>query len=183
MAGRIRLFDIIGGVVTPTEHCYTIASLKNIMEEYGENAGKIMAYLHYMCSLNGQDNPFADLPEEEKQEVITRQICPEIDTDAVDIKDALEVVRKMHETATYTVYKGFKVMLEKLGRYLQVNELTTGMDGNLTQVVNAAKSYPALSQAFKEAYKEHLEEVQSEKVRGGVRLSYDEDDNDEIEGL
>lgn len=181
MASRIRLFDIIGGQVLPTEHCYTIASLKNILEEYGENAGRIMAYLHYMTSMNGQDNPFADLPEEEKQEVITRQICPEIDTDSVVIKDALEVVLKMYESATYTVYKGFKMMMERMGRYLQTHDLTSGIDGNWKDVISAAKSYPELKNAFKEAYKEHLDEIESEKVRGGIKLSYDEDDDDDLD--
>ena len=41
----VKLFDIQNGVVVPTEHCYTLKSLKDIMDEYPEEHLKIYQYL------------------------------------------------------------------------------------------------------------------------------------------
>ncbi len=42
-----KLFDIQNGTVVPTEHCYTLRTLKNIMEKYPDNYLKIYQYLFY----------------------------------------------------------------------------------------------------------------------------------------
>lgn len=175
------LFDIASGVVTPTEHCYTIAVYKNVIDEFGGNAGKIFAFLHYMCSLNEKTNPFALIPEPEKEEIIIRQICPELDTDGQVVREALEMTKKLYESSTYTLFKGFKMLIDRLGAYLQKTEWTDGKDGNMSQLVNAAKSYPALRDAYKQAYKEYQEEQGINQVRGGGQMAYDEDDEDDID--
>ena len=45
----VRLFDIQNEKIVPTEHCYTIKFLKDIMNEYNENDEylKIYCYLFY----------------------------------------------------------------------------------------------------------------------------------------
>lgn len=176
-----RLFDIVNGVVTPTEHCYTIAAYKNVIDEFGENSGKIFAFCHYMCSLNEKTNPFALLPEAEKEEVITRQICPEIDTGHLVVREAWELTRQVYETTSYRLYKGFKMNQDKLGMLLQTTEWTTGKEGNILQLVAAAKAYPALREAYKQAYREYQEEQGNNQARGGADLAYDEDDDDDID--
>lgn len=175
------LFDIKDGLVTPTEHCYTIAAFKNVIDEFGENAGKIFAFCHYMYSLNEKKNPFANLPEAEKEEVITRQLCPELDTDHPAVREAMELVQKTYDTSTHRAYKGFKMMLDNLGEYMQTHKITDGRDGNMTQLVNAAKSYPSLREAYRMSYRDYQEELGNETPRGGVDLAYDEDDLDDIE--
>jgi hypothetical protein len=45
----IRLFDIQNNKVVPTEHCYTLKFLKDIMDEFPEDYLKIYAYLFYMA--------------------------------------------------------------------------------------------------------------------------------------
>ena len=40
-----KLFDIQNGKVVPTEHCYTLKSLKDIMDNYPEDHLKIYQYL------------------------------------------------------------------------------------------------------------------------------------------
>ena len=32
-----RLFDVQNGVVVPTEHCYTLKALKDVMDNYPED--------------------------------------------------------------------------------------------------------------------------------------------------
>ena len=48
----IKLFDIQNSKVVPTEHCYTIKSLKNIMDKYPDDHILIYQYIFYMtCPL------------------------------------------------------------------------------------------------------------------------------------
>ena len=47
----IRLFDIHNGKVVPSEHCYTLKFLKDIMDEYGDESVKVYAYMFYMTVL------------------------------------------------------------------------------------------------------------------------------------
>lgn len=176
-----NLFDIKDGLVIPTEHCYTIAAYKNVIDEFGDNAGKIFAFCHYMCSLNEKTNPFALLPEAEKEEVITRQICPELDTEGAVVREALEHTTRLYETSTQRLFKGFKMMLDSLAQYLQTTPVTGGQEGNINQVVAAAKSYPAIREAYKAAYREYQDEQGNNSARGGAQLAYDEDDPDDID--
>ena len=40
----VRLFDVQNGVVIPTEHCYTLKALKEIMDNYPDDYLKILGY-------------------------------------------------------------------------------------------------------------------------------------------
>lgn len=177
----VKLFHMDQGIFTLTEYAATMNTLKGIQDEYEDNSPKIWAYLHYMKSLDKITNPFFNIPELEKQEIIIRQICPEIDVDTPGIQDALDLVEKCYTSPTLTVFKGFKMMLEKLGVYLQNHELTTGMDGNMREVMSAAKNYPDLNRAFKEAYREYEEELGNGKAWGDANLAYDEGAEDDID--
>ena len=41
-----KLFDIQGGKLVPTEHCYTINWLKDIMDEYKEEYEYLKVYMY-----------------------------------------------------------------------------------------------------------------------------------------
>jgi hypothetical protein len=45
-----RLFDVQNGVVVPTEHCYTLKALKDVMDEYPDEYLKVYMYLFYVLS-------------------------------------------------------------------------------------------------------------------------------------
>ena len=62
----IRIFDIQNGKVIPTEHCYTITSYKEIMENYPDDYISIFAYIFYLSCPNPELNPFFDVPEVDK---------------------------------------------------------------------------------------------------------------------
>lgn len=169
----IRLFDIQNGKVTPTEHCYTIEYLKNLMEEYPLDYLKIYAYLFYMVCPNPDLNPYFNAPEHEKEEIILQDIAAEFSTEDDMIIHALERTRKMYETPTYRSYIGMKKMLDRLATYMENTEITHGRDGNITALVNAAKNFDAIRSSFKGVYKD-LQEEQSSSVRGGKNLAYDD---------
>jgi len=171
---KIRLFDIQNNVVIPSEHCYILKSLKDIMDNYPENHIKIYQYLFYMTCPNSDINPFFFVPELDKEELILKEINADFSTEEEDIHNALKFCEKMYATPTSRAYKGIASMLDRLGRYMETTSITDGRDGNLTALVSAAKNYDAVRASFKGAYKD-LQEEQKSHVRGGIGLSYDQE--------
>ena len=59
----IKLFDIQNGVLIPTEHCYALKVLKDIMDTYPDDYMKVYQYLFYMSCPNPVVNPFFDVSD------------------------------------------------------------------------------------------------------------------------
>ncbi len=169
----VRLFDIANGKVVPSEHCYTLKSLKDIMDEYGDESIQIYTYLFYMTCPNPDLNPFFDVPETEKEELILREVDADFSTDDDLVVNALKVCRKLYETPTYRAYSGIKSMLDRLAKYMETTDIEHGRDGNITALVNAAAKFEAIRQSFKGTLRD-LEEEQQSQVRGGQNLAYDQ---------
>ena len=102
----IRLFDIQNDKVIPSEHCYILKSLKDIMDNYPENHIKIYQYLFYMTCPNSDINPFFFVPELDKEELILKEIDADFSTEDEDIHLALKFCEKMYATPTSRAYKG-----------------------------------------------------------------------------
>lgn len=169
----VKLFDIQNGKVIPTEHCYTLKALKDVMDNYPDNYIKIYQYLFYMTCPNPDLNPFFYTPDIDKETLILEQIDADFSTEDEDIYIALQFCQRMYETPTSRAYKGIASMLDRLGRYMETTPITHGRDGNITALVNAAKNYEAIRASFKGAYKD-LQEEQSSRVRGGIGMAYDQ---------
>lgn len=167
-----KLFDVQNGKVIPTEHCYTLKALKDVMDEYPEDYLKVYLYLFYMCCPNPDMNPFFFVPEQDKEFIILKEIEAEFSTEDDTIFAALKFCERMYETPTSRAYKGIATMLDRLGRYMENTPITHGRDGNFNSLIAAAKNYDAIRASFKGAYKD-LQEEQSSKVRGGQGLAYD----------
>jgi len=168
----IRLFDVQNAVIVPTEHCYTLKSLKDIMDNYPKNYLKIYMYLFYMSCPDPDNNPFFNTPEIDKEEIILREISSDFSTEDTDIYTALEFCKRMYETPTYRAYKGIASMLDRLARFMEVTPITTGRDGNGSFLLKAASDYKGIRESFKGTYKD-LQEEQASAVRGGIGLAYD----------
>lgn len=170
-----RLFDVQNGKVVPTEHCYTINWLKDIMDEYSEDDEylKVYIYLFYMTYPNPDLNPYFHYKSTNKEEAILEDIGAEFSPEDESIIIALRNCRKMYETPTSRAYEGIAGMLDKLANFMKREEITTGRDGNMTAIIQAAKNYEQIRQSFKGAYKD-LQEEQQSRVRGGKGLSYDQ---------
>jgi uncharacterized protein YdgA (DUF945 family) len=169
----VKLFDIQNGKIVPTEHCYTLKTLKDIMELYPEDFVNVYAYLFYMSCPNPDLNPFFDVPENDKEELILSQLKVSFSTEDEIIIEALALCKKLYETPTYRAYMGLKSMLDRLARYMETTEIEHGRDGNINSLVNAAAKFEAIRMSFKGAYKDLMEEQKSQ-VRGGQQLSYDQ---------
>ena len=96
----VRLFDVQNGKVIPTEHCYTLEFLKDLMEEYPDTYMSIYQYLFYMSCPNPDLNPFFNLPEHEKEDIIVEQVGLEESTEDSKIRYSLDMCRKLYETPT-----------------------------------------------------------------------------------
>ena len=169
----VRLFDVQNGTVIPTEHCYTLKALKDIMDNYSDDHLKIYQYLFYMTCPNPDMNPFFNTPEIDKESIILTEIEAEFSTEDEDIRIALLFCQRMYETPTSRAYKGIASMLDRLGKYMETSQFTTGRDGNFNSLIAAAKSFNDIRTSFKGVYKD-LQEEQSSKVRGGIGLGYDQ---------
>ena len=168
----VKLFDIQNNKVVPTEHCYSLKFLKEIMDKYPDTHLSVYQYLFYMTCPDPDSNPFFHTPEIDKEDIILREIQAELSVEDDDIFTALKFCQKMYETPTSRAYKGISSMLDRLARYMENTQITDGRDGNISQIRAVAKDFEAIRSSFKGAYKD-LQDEQSSRVRGGQGLAYD----------
>lgn len=169
----IKLFDIEGGKVKATEHCYTIETFKKIIEEYPKDYTNIFAYFHYMSSLDDRDNPFANVPEADKEAMILKEVGGKFTTEEELVYKGLELTKKMYETTTYYAYLSIKIALEKLGKYMRTMTVVDGRDGNIGDILRTAEKYDNICKSFEARFKAFKEE-NSTTSRGGQDISYDQ---------
>lgn len=169
----VKLFDIQNGTVVPTEHCFVLETLKKIYDDYPEDYLSIYAYVFYMTCPNPELNPFFDIVENDKEELILREVNAEFSTEDAAIRDAIKFCEKLYETPTYRAYMGIKQMLDRLARYMENTPIEHGRDGNINSLVNAAAKFEQIRMSFKGAYKDLMEE-QKGTARGGQQLAYDQ---------
>lgn len=168
----IRLFEIENSVVKPTEHCQTIGWLRAISEEFSDNALSIYAYLFYM-SCPSQENPYFNIPEELREEVIIADLAIDFSLEEDSIIAALEKCKSMFETPTVRAYRSISIMLDNLSDYMATTEVTAGRDGNINSLLRIAKDFDAIRQSYKGVVKD-LEAEQKAHVRGSQQLGYDQ---------
>ena len=169
----IRLFDIQNGKVIPSEHCYTLKFLKDIMDGHPDDYLKIYAYMFYMTCPNPDMNPFFDIPEQDREEIVLKEVDAEFSLDDDLITHALGMCKKMFETPTYRAYQGIKIFLDNMAKSMASEQLTFGRDGSSQALLRMAEKYDVVRQSFKGVYKDLMEEQQS-SVRGGQNLAYDQ---------
>jgi hypothetical protein len=169
----IRLFDVSNGKVIPSEHCYTLKFLKDIMDAYPEEHLTIYGYLFYMTCPNPDMNPFFDIPEEDKESIILKEIDADFSLDDELITNALKRCEQMYQTPTYRAYQGIKIFLDNMAKSMATEQLTFGRDGSSPALLRMAEKYDAVRQSFKGVFKDLMDEQQS-SVRGGQNLAYDQ---------
>jgi hypothetical protein len=169
----VKLFDVQNGKVIPTEHCYTLAALKDVMDEYPDDYLSIYQYIFYMTCPNPDLNPFFFTPDIDKENLVLEQVKAEFSTEDETIFKALKFCERLYETPTSRAYKGISSMLDRLARYMETTTITAGRDGNINSLIAAAKNFDQIRQSFKGAYKD-LQEEQSSRVRGGIGTAYDQ---------
>lgn len=168
-----KLFDIQNGKVIPTEHCFTLKFLKSIMDEYPDTHLSVYMYIFYMTCPDPDLNPFFNVPETDKEELILDEIDMNESLECPKILYALDKCAQMYETPTFRAYKGIKTMIDNLAKYMENTQIEHGRDGNINSLVSAAKNFDAIRQSFKGAYND-MKDEQKSSVRGGQGLAYDQ---------
>ena len=169
----VKLFDIQNSKLVVTEHCYALPFLKSIMDEYPDSYIKVYQYIFYLSCPDPDLNPFFNLPEHEKEDIIIDEIELEESPEDGKIRYALDMCKKLYETPTYRAYVGIKAMLDRLGKYMEVTPIEHGRDGNMNSMINAAAKFEQIRQSYKGAFTD-IKNEQESSVRGGAGLAYDQ---------
>ncbi len=169
----IDLFTVEDNVLVPSVHCYSLKALKEIMDVFPKQEDYLRVYLYifYKTCSDPKTNPFFNLPEEDKDELILQQVKFNFSTDESVITEAIKVCEKLYDTPTKRAYKGMKTMMDKLAKFFENQALSTGRDGSLTAMVQAAGKYQEMRESFKGVEKDYLEEIA--QVRGQAFTAYD----------
>lgn len=168
---HIRLFELEGKIVKPTEHCYMISWLKRIIDDYPDNHTKVFAYIYYISYL-GPDNPYFNIPDVDREDKIIRDLQPEFNIEDPAILYAIDQCKELFLTPTMRSYDAIKSMLENLNTYLKHTEITDGRDGNIGALLRVAKEFKNVRESFKGVY-EDVQEENKVRARGSSKLPYD----------
>ena len=161
----VKLFDVQNGKVIPSEHCYSIKTLNSIMDKYPDTYMSVYLFVFYMTCPDPDMNPFFNMPEHEKEDLIIDEIELEESAEDQAIRNAIRLCEDLYQTPTFRAYKGIKTMLDRLARYMETTSIEHGRDGNLTSLVNTAAKFDQIRQSFKGADIDMLDEQKS-RVRG-----------------
>jgi hypothetical protein len=143
------------------------------MDEFPEDHLGVYAYLFYMTCPNPDLNPFFDVPEQDKEELILKEVEGDFSVEEDSIVYALAQCKKMYETPTYRAHQGIKIALDNMAKFMATEQVTSGRDGSATAILRIAERFDAVRQSYKGVYRDLMEEQQS-SVRGGQNLAYDQ---------
>lgn len=171
---RINLFDkTIEGKIIITENAKSIWYIRDIIKNIGEESACKLFFVFDKCyDLNPMTNPFINIPEEEKFEVVLRATYPEldqlIDLDDEIILEAFDLIGELYSTPKYEKYKALKMAYEKMVKTLKYVrpslEKDTGNSGEIKKCIDALED---IEVKMKTAYTELEEEMSLLHHRGG----------------
>jgi hypothetical protein len=171
MINAIRLIDFEDNKVALTIHCYNLSFLKDLIDAYPEHSVKVVSYVFYM-SYPGQENPYINIPMENRSEMIVQDLGLDISLDDKLFVTAIEKCTDLYKTPINRMYHSLSNALNKISNYFDEAEVTDGKDGNLTQIINAAKSYGSIRDSFKKI-KADFDEENKLINWGGKDKAYD----------
>lgn len=169
----IKMFDVQDGVLIPTEHCYALKSIKEVIEAFPDNYLKVLLYIFYMTCPDPEKNPFFNIPEDEKESVILGEVKIDFSMDNPVITNAVSFCNKIYDTPTKRAYEGMKIMMDKIADFFKKQQLSTGRDGSLDSMTRTAKDYQKLRESFKGIEKDYNEEIKN-RVLGNRFKGYDQ---------
>jgi hypothetical protein len=167
----VELFTLENGVLIPTIHCHSLKSLKQVMDTFPDKYLKIYLYLFYKNCPDPKLNPFFNLPEEEKEEVIVQETGIDFSLDHPVITNAVNFCEQLYETPTGRMHKGMKTAMERVARFFETQPISTGRDGSLPAIIQAMSKFNDLRESFRGMEKDYLEEIA--QTRGGSYTAYD----------
>jgi hypothetical protein len=158
-----KIIEVYKGDVITNTSIIVIPQLKDLPKEY---------YTH-LWALFDPESPYFNYEEHEREEKIQEDIP--VNQNDPKFVAAYNKCKEMYDSPIRKLLRGAKAGIEKLSQYLETTTVTSGRDGNITQVINAAKDLPRLIQAYQATEQAYRLEVQ--KSRGQMLIGYDELDD------
>lgn len=158
----IRIFDVIEDKVRINENCVLIPELKKIMDAYTDP----VAALTYVYFMTAPDSPYANVSEEERQQVVSEDVQGEFGLEDECIIEAIEKVGKLYETPTMRYYNAIRKSLDMTSSQLAgISALTFGTkDGNAEMIYKMQSNAGKLIEQFKK-----LEKIKDEELKTVLR--------------
>lgn len=167
----INLFDVDGKKVVPGQACYLIPWLKRIMDMYPDYYLNIYNYIFHLTCPDGTINSYVNFPEEEKESILLSDLAPiQFDLEDPIILDTIERCRKMYETPVLRAFNGAKRMLDRIGSYLDREEIIDGKEGNAMTIKAFMKELPDYWETYRKM--ENILKEEQSKVRGDRSIPY-----------
>lgn len=176
----IQLFEISekGHHLVPTRHCYAINWLKVIMDEFPNDYLDVYKYLFYMTCPDPINNPYFNVKDVVREEMILRDNKMRFSSEADTIVTAVEKCIQLYETPTLRAHKGLKVMIDNVSEYMETAKVVSGRDGNFSALLSAGKSLRELRETYNQLTADLHSEQKVNAKRGGGSMAYDfSDDN------
>lgn len=168
--------DDVNGVI-PSVNCYVITELKNLLdkkEKQDEDVIPFLTYLYFMCD---PLSPYANTPEEDKEEQILDDIKTRFGVEIVkgdepELILAKEKLDRLEETPTQRLYKAASEIANKIAKTAYVAEIDDSKDGNMNIWLAFLKGSDEVLKKVNNATTLYKEEI---KGRSSMELGYDED--------
>lgn len=172
---NVKFLELQDGKVVLTEICYTSKTLKEVIRVFkkDKNYMKVFNFLFHLYCPDPLRNPFLNVPEHEKEDMLMREFEIDFSLDEDVFELAKKFTEKIFTTPTRRFYLDCKVGLEKQGEYLRETQISTGRDGNDTTYLATLKAVGVINDQFAKVEKAYEAELKA-SVRGGSERSYDE---------
>lgn len=165
-----KIFDIDNDRVVITPECLLIPEFKALVDKY-EDPTAALSFVYFMTH---PESAYADVPENDKEDIVSKDVGGDFQLDDDEITAALKKSELLHTTPTRRFYLDAKIGLEKMGAFMRDQQIKSGIkDGNDTFFMGILKSLGTITKQFKDLEKEYNDEV-SANIRGGHEASYDE---------
>lgn len=157
----IRIFDVEDGKVKINDNCILIPELKIIVDTYKDPISAL-GYVYYMTA---PDSPYTNVPEQDKQQMVSEDIGGEFGFEDEVILKALEKLKTLYETPTGRYYEAIRRSLDITSEQLaNITQLTYGKDGNADIVDRMQMNAGKKIEQFKK-----LEKIRDEELKTALR--------------
>ena len=166
----MRILNMIEGKVVLTPECLCISPFSEIWSK-DKTKDKIQAHqqIKYVWFFSDFNSPYYKYPEDARKESIINDIIKDKNFKVTsDIKEAIEVYKKLHTSPAIAAVDAAFAFMNKIQTYFKEVELGDVDAKKITDIfINMPKIVASLNEAKKAAY---AEEASSTKVRGGAKV-------------
>lgn len=164
-----RIIEYEEGRIVITAEAYSIPEIKSLIDKYDMKAEPYLAYIYLMTA---PDSPYINLPEDEKDETIIYNVIEtygNFDIYEPILKKAIITFKNLYTSTMVRKYEAAKVLHEKFTKYMLNEDITSGKDGNMSELMRILEKLGTDMRSFKDLEKQVDEELKT-KMKGKAIL-------------